>query len=606
MLARLLDAACGSDVACTRTFSIEIELQSSGCFLPPAPPPRPSNLPPSPTFLSIPSIVPPSSDCDADANSSLIPWLILVTFILVVLIFVCMTAGCISYYATSRFSYRHRRVTDTPPDWHHPHTHKHFADPMSPEYHHRHNEHDHYSTYDHRQIHTSQQPATTVDRSMPSRPAEPTVAGSGVQDGDVSSSSSALPSGWAMHATPEGVPYFHHAESGETCWEPPLSSSSVSGAPSQADGLRPDGQSEAVSVAGLTPSTSMDPSASADAVGQGGGEGGSGEGGSKQWALEPHSNHARKGGYVDELHPGLNQREAHHIFKGYDTDQSGSLDVHELKTALSALGLDTSTTEAIQVLAKYDVDRSGRLELEEFGRLVRELRAFNRDRTLLRESVPRTPHGALHDDHHRHHAADSLPSIAVAISPKTRRAFARYDADRSHGLDVHELKTALSVLGLDTSTTEAVQVLAKYDVDRSGRLELEEFGRLVRELRAFQVAEATLGALGEPSTSLPGSGGGRRLRRVSLRRHTSTEEFGLATNWDAHDGLYIAHAAQGSPAQLAVAGGELHIGDRIEFINGVAPVRGQPVGPLIPANSLTLNLDFIDNSRPPRVTSIAL
>ena len=112
------------------------------------------------------------------------------------------------------------------------------------------------------------------------------VAGSGVQDGDVSSSSSALPSGWAMYATPEGVPYYHHAESGETRWEPPLSSSSASGAPSQADGLRSDGQSEAESLAGHTPSTSMDPSAGAGAVGQGGGDGGNGAGGSQQWASE--------------------------------------------------------------------------------------------------------------------------------------------------------------------------------------------------------------------------------------------------------------------------------------------------------------------------------
>ena len=63
--------------------------------------------------------------------------------------------------------------------------------------------------------------------------------------------------------------------------------------------------------------------------------------------------------------------------------------------------------------------------------------------------------------------------------------FEQYDRDRSGDLDVGELKAALAKLGLPSDTSGAAEVFHKFDANRSGRLELEEFYRLVEQLRAF-------------------------------------------------------------------------------------------------------------------------
>ena len=64
------------------------------------------------------------------------------------------------------------------------------------------------------------------------------------------------------------------------------------------------------------------------------------------------------------------------VFHRFDKDRSGDIDASELRDALEALGLSTSSEQAVRVMHKYDKDRSGKLEFDEFLRLVTELRSF--------------------------------------------------------------------------------------------------------------------------------------------------------------------------------------------------------------------------------------
>ena len=64
------------------------------------------------------------------------------------------------------------------------------------------------------------------------------------------------------------------------------------------------------------------------------------------------------------------------VFRSFDTDSSGDLDVAEVAKALNVLGLKADTKEAAAIFAKYDADKSGKLELPEFRQLVKDLRAF--------------------------------------------------------------------------------------------------------------------------------------------------------------------------------------------------------------------------------------
>ena len=141
------------------------------------------------------------------------------------------------------------------------------------------------------------------------------------------------------------------------------------------------------------------------------------------------------------------------VFAEFDYDHDGSLDAGELRGALSALGLNADSTQAARVLRTYDADQSGRIEYGEFRSLAAEIARF--------KSAP-------------------------LATDEVQRSFAAHDRDGNGKIDVHELELALKDLGLKADTYQAAQILTKYDVDHSGGLELDEFRRLVDELRRFQ------------------------------------------------------------------------------------------------------------------------
>ena len=97
-------------------------------------------------------------------------------------------------------------------------------------------------------------------------------------------------------------------------------------------------------------------------------------------------------------------------FALYDRDDSGGIDVAELRDALAALGLAADSSQAQALLARYDTDRSGTLELDEFRSLIDQLRAFQDARG----------------------GADDIVA----------RAFRRFDSDGSGSIDVEELHSA--------------------------------------------------------------------------------------------------------------------------------------------------------------------
>lgn len=56
----------------------------------------------------------------------------------------------------------------------------------------------------------------------------------------------------------------------------------------------------------------------------------------------------------------------------FDKDKSGSIDIHELKDALKALGIFLKRDEIKQMMTKVDKDGSGAIDQEEFTALMAE------------------------------------------------------------------------------------------------------------------------------------------------------------------------------------------------------------------------------------------
>ena len=190
------------------------------------------------------------------------------------------------------------------------------------------------------------------------------------------------------------------------------------------------------------------------------------------------------------------------VFSRYDLDHSGDIDVEELRPALRRLGLAVAAPQVKHILRKYDSDANGRIDLVEFAVLVRELQLFssfdkNGDGTLQsselrpalhtlglhKVSVPQVEAilRAWDDD------GDGVISL-VEFSCLVRdlRVFAAIDTDGDGSIDPEELRVALSQLGVRVDSEEANRQFRKYDADRSGRIELNEFSRLVKELPALE------------------------------------------------------------------------------------------------------------------------
>jgi calmodulin len=127
-----------------------------------------------------------------------------------------------------------------------------------------------------------------------------------------------------------------------------------------------------------------------------------------------------------------------HMLLTFDRDGSGTLDVDELKEALVQLGMNVSDRNVAKIARAWDADGSGKLDLLEFTDLVRTLQTFM-----------------------------------------------KYDKDGSGDIDLEEIRPALRRLGIPAETKMTNAILNWYDNDESGKIELHEFAVLVRDASVF-------------------------------------------------------------------------------------------------------------------------
>ena len=159
-------------------------------------------------------------------------------------------------------------------------------------------------------------------------------------------------------------------------------------------------------------------------------------------------------------------------------------------------GLDTSLRGAADVLARYDAYPDGRLDVREFAQLVRDIE----DGVDVRddgsaEYAPNytgghaggfpydgmsAPNREVH--HGRWHHGDGPHVPPMHMPHRVLDTFEHFDRNRSGFIDYIELRNALQYYGLSTTLAGAARVLAAYDDRPDGRLDVNEFARLVRDL----------------------------------------------------------------------------------------------------------------------------
>ncbi len=60
------------------------------------------------------------------------------------------------------------------------------------------------------------------------------------------------------------------------------------------------------------------------------------------------------------------KQEIKEAFDLFDTDKTGTIDYHELKVAMRALGFDVKKQEVLNLMREYDRENSGQIEYQDF------------------------------------------------------------------------------------------------------------------------------------------------------------------------------------------------------------------------------------------------
>jgi len=164
------------------------------------------------------------------------------------------------------------------------------------------------------------------------------------------------------------------------------------------------------------------------------------------------------------------KKEAHEVFKKYDMDGSGKLEVSELHSVLQKLGLNISEEQfkaySDALMRTYDKDNSGTLEFNEFVKFY--------SKCLATEEV-------------RARYAKKLSKDASKAAAKA--TFEKYDVDKSGTIDSGELRNVLGSLLKVQLTDEqwdffAADTLKRGDKDGNNTFDFDEFYNLFKKTLA--------------------------------------------------------------------------------------------------------------------------
>lgn len=126
------------------------------------------------------------------------------------------------------------------------------------------------------------------------------------------------------------------------------------------------------------------------------------------------------------------RQEIKEAFDLFDTDKTGTIDYHELKIALRALGFDIKKAEVISLMNEYDRGKTGNIEYQDFLDICTE----------------------------KINARDPIEEI--------RKAFKLFDEDGKGNVDVKNLKRIAKELGENLTDEELQAMIDEFDTNNDG------------------------------------------------------------------------------------------------------------------------------------------
>ena len=214
-------------------------------------------------------------------------------------------------------------------------------------------------------------------------------------------------------------------------------------------------------------------------------------------------------------------RKARLAFWKFDEDQSGQLEVPELRGVLSSLGLTIPeqdfATYAAEIMAEFDTDGNGTLDYKEFEQFWLKCLASEELKAQYAAKVERAcgkvVAGALANLYAKETEElaeqEELSAAAVKIQAvqrgkqarkeqeelfKVHAAFKKFDTDKSGSLEIPELYDVLQEIGVnldqDTFDEYVEALMDDYDEDNSGTLDFREFRKFYDQVLANESTKA--------------------------------------------------------------------------------------------------------------------
>ncbi|EEY60338.1 caltractin-like protein [Phytophthora infestans T30-4] len=158
---------------------------------------------------------------------------------------------------------------------------------------------------------------------------------------------------------------------------------------------------------------------------------------------------ARTGRRVKQELPEEQKKELREAFELFDTDKVGSIDYHELKVLMRALGFQVSKREVLDLVEDVDVQRSGRVDFNDYMEIMRR-------KVLARD-----------------------PDEEIA------RAFELFDEDGTGTITLRKMRRVAKELGENLGDDELQAMIDEFDQNQDGEIDMDEFFMIMKQSTEF-------------------------------------------------------------------------------------------------------------------------
>mmetsp|Transcript_12246 Transcript_12246/g.13185 ORF Transcript_12246/g.13185 Transcript_12246/m.13185 type:complete len:163 (-) Transcript_12246:154-642(-) len=139
------------------------------------------------------------------------------------------------------------------------------------------------------------------------------------------------------------------------------------------------------------------------------------------------------------------KQELREAFELFDANKTGTIDLHELKVLMRALGFDVKKPEVIKMVHDVDPSNTGTVDYDQFLEIMAE----------------------------RYATRDPEDEI--------RKAFQLFDDDHSGKISLKNMKRVARELGENLSEEELQAMIDEFDRDQDGEISNEEFMYIMKQ-----------------------------------------------------------------------------------------------------------------------------